>query len=422
MWLPSSSNLIVTSRVVVQKYGGSSLANETLIRRVATRIRDRHRTDPSLVVAVSAMGDTTDELLALAQRLAGDTRPHPREADALVSTGELVSASLVAITLRGLGVPAVSLSGRQAGIRTDTTYGSARIANVNTGRVTRELNAGNVVVVAGFQGLTETDDTTTLGRGASDLTAVALAAALSAKVCEVYTDVDGIFTADPNLVPNARVLRYIGYNEMLEMASLGAKMNPRSIEVAAVNNVNLRILSSFNPDSTGSLISATPPEDEDMEIDRPITAVTTERHVGRIVLRGIDNRPGTAAAVMMPLAEAGVSVDVIVQNVSESGLASLAFTVSSGDLANAMQLVRERSGVQFRAVDAEDGFAKVSIVGTGMVNAPGFAARTFKALADADVNIEMITTSEIRITCIVRHQDLSTAANALHAAFGLGDS
>ena len=411
----------MTSRVVVQKYGGSSLANESLIRNVAHRIRERHGTDPALVVAVSAMGDTTDELLSLAQRLAGDERPHPRETDALVSTGELVSAPLMAITLRGLGVPAVSLSGRQAGIRTDTTYGSARIARVNTDRITNELASGNVVVVAGFQGLTETDDTTTLGRGASDLTAVALAAALSAEVCEVYTDVDGIFTADPNLVPNARVLRHIGYDEMLEMASLGAKMNPRSIEVAAVNNVNLRIMSSFNPESEGSLISETPLEGEDMEINRPITAVTTDRHVGRIVLRGIDDRPGIAASIMTPLADAGVSVDVIVQNVSEEGSATLAFTVGSGDLANAAQLVREKSGVQSQEVVAEDGYAKVSIVGRGMVNAPGYAARMFKALSDADVNIEMITTSEIRITCIVKQADLAAAATALHDAFGLGD-
>ena len=411
----------MTSRVVVQKYGGSSLANESLIRNVAHRIRERHEIDPALVVAVSAMGDTTDELLSLAQRLAGSERPHPRETDALVSTGELVSAPLMAITLRGLGVPAVSLSGRQAGIRTDTTYGSARIARVNTDRIINELDSGNVVVVAGFQGLTETDDTTTLGRGASDLTAVALAAALSAEVCEVYTDVDGIFTADPNLVPKARVLRHIGYDEMLEMASLGAKMNPRSIEVAAVNNVNLRIMSSFNPESKGSLISETPPKGEDMEINRPITAVTTDRHVGRIVLRGIDDRPGIAASIMTPLADAGVSVDVIVQNVSEEGSATLAFTVGSGDLANAAQLVREKSVVQFQEVVAEDGFAKVSIVGRGMVNAPGYAARMFKALADADVNIEMITTSEIRITCIVKQADLAAAATALHDAFGLGE-
>lgn len=411
----------MTHQVVVQKFGGSSLATEDLIRNVALRICERYETEAALVVAVSAMGDTTDELLALAQRLAGDTRPHAREADALVSTGELVSASLMAITLRGLGVPAISLSGRQAGIRTDTTYGSARIAQVNTDRVTKELDAGNVVIVAGFQGLTATDDTTTLGRGASDLTAVALAAALSAKVCEVYTDVDGIYTADPNLVPNARVLRHIGYEDMLEMASLGAKMNPRSIEIAALNNVDLRIMSSFNPDSEGSLISRIPPGGEDMEINRPITAVTTDRHIGRIVLRGIDDRPGIAASIMLPLAAAGVSVDVIVQNVTQAGMMSFSFTVGSADLQNAAKIVREESGVRFDEVVAEDGFGKVSIVGTGMVNAPGYAARMFEALGGANVNIEMITTSEISITCIVKKGDLAAAANALHEAFGLGD-
>lgn len=405
--------------VVVQKYGGSSLANESLIRNVARAIRDRRQRDKALVIAVSAMGDTTDGLLALAQRLAGDTQPNARESDALISTGELVSASLMAITLRGLDVPAISLSGRQAGIRTDTAHGAARIAQIQTDRIVSELDNGNVVIVAGFQGLTATDDTTTLGRGASDLTAVALAAALSAKVCEVYTDVDGIFTADPNLVPAARVLKHIGYEEMLEMASLGAKMNPRSIEVAAANDVILRILSSFNRESEGTTISSSPPEGADMEINRPITAVATDRNVARIVLRGITDRPGVAAAIMVPLAEAGISIDVIVQNVSREGSASLSFTVSSGHLSNAAKVVQEQSGVQYDEVIAEDGFAKVSIVGNGMVNAPGYAASMFKALADANINIEMITTSEIRITCIVKQSDLSAAANALHEAFGL---
>ena len=405
--------------VVVQKFGGSSLANESLIRSVARFIRDRRQRDSALVVAVSAMGDTTDDLLALAQRLAGDTQPHARESDALISTGELVSASLMAITLRGLGVPAISLSGRQAGIRTDTTHGAARIAQIQTDRINDEISNGNVVIVAGFQGLTPTDDTTTLGRGASDLTAVALAAALSASVCEVYTDVDGIFTADPNLVPKARVLAHIGYEEMLEMASLGAKMNPRSIEVAAANDVPLRILSSFNRESEGTTISSSPPKGVDMEINRPITAVTTDRNIARIVIRGISDRPGVAAAVMKPLAAAGISVDVIVQNVSREGSASMSFTVGAANLSKAAQVVREQSGVQFDDVIAEDGFAKVSIVGTGMVNAPGYAARMFDALAGVNVNIEMITTSEIRITCIVKQGDLSAAANALHDAFGL---
>ena len=405
--------------VVVQKYGGSSLANESLIRNVARRISDRVETDPALVVAVSAMGDTTDELLELANRLADGTQPPSREADALISTGELVSAALMAITLRGLGVPAISLSGRQAGIRTDTTFGSARIAHINTDRLHRELDSGNVVIVAGFQGLTETDDTTTLGRGASDLTAVALAAALSARVCEIYTDVDGIFTADPNLVPSARVLEHIGYEEMLEMASLGAKMNPRSIEVAAVNDVSIQILSSFNIGSRGTTISDTPPEGASMEINRPITAVTTDRNVGRIILRGIEDRPGVAAAIMSPLSDAGISIDVIVQAGTADPTTTLSFTVGSGNLARAAQVLQDESDVAIQEVRAEDGFAKVSIVGTGMVNSPGYAARMFGALADAGVNIEMITTSEIRITCIVKREQVADAAKALHEHFGL---
>lgn len=408
--------------MIVQKYGGSSLASEPMIRNVAQRICQRRQTEPDMVVAVSAMGDTTDELLALAQRLAGDTQPPLRETDALISTGELVSAALMAITLRGIGVPAVSLSGRQAGIRTDTTYGSARIARIDTARIEAELRAGNVVIVAGFQGLTATDDTTTLGRGASDLTAVALAAALSASVCEVYTDVDGIYTADPRLVQDARVLPYIGYDEMLEMAALGAKMNPRSIEVAAVNNVTLRILSTFNPDAPGSTIVNQPTTGDNMEINRPITSVATDRNVARITLRGVEDRPGIAAAVMEPLAQAGISVDVIVQNASADGATDLSFTVPSSHLASARQLVEDRSGVHSREVLAQDGFAKVSIIGTGMLNAPGYASRMFKALSDASVNIEMITTSEIRITCIVLQHHLKAAANALHDAFELAQT
>ena len=242
------------NQLVVQKFGGSSLASEDLLRNVAARVCERREDGADLVVCVSAMGDTTDELLSLANRLSGNESPSPRETDALISTGELVSASLMGIAIRGLSHDAISLSGRQAGIRTDETYGSARIANIDPKRILGELDRGRIVVVAGFQGLTPTDDTTTLGRGASDLTAVAIAASIKADICEIYTDVDGIYTADPRLVPDAQVIPHIGYEEMLEMASLGAKMNPRSIEMAAVHKVPMLITSSFNPNAKGTRI------------------------------------------------------------------------------------------------------------------------------------------------------------------------
>ena len=405
--------------LIVQKYGGSSLATEDLIRSVARRICDRRAQGTNLVVTVSAMGDTTDELLALASRLHGDQTPPARETDALISTGELVSASLMAIAIKGNGFDVISLSGRQAGIRTDGTYGSARIASVDPKRVEQELEHGKVVVVAGFQGLTPTDDTTTLGRGASDLTAVAMAAALNADMCEIYTDVDGIFTADPRLVPSARVLPHVGYQEMLELASLGAKMNPRSIEMAAVHKVPMLITSSFNENAKGTIIEEWEVPNTEMEIQNPITGVATERNVARVTLRGVQDRPGVAAALMAPLAEAGISIDVIVQNVSMEGLTDFSFTVGGDSLEQVKKITSAQTEVNYLELLAQDGYGKVSIVGTGMQNAPGYAAKMFQALADASINIEMITTSEIRITCIVDQQHIGKAAKALHTAFQL---
>ncbi len=405
--------------LIVQKYGGSSLATEDLIRSIAKRICDRRALGTRLVVTVSAMGDTTDELLALASRLHGDQTPPARETDALISTGELVSASLMAIAIKGKGVDVISLSGRQAGIRTDGIHGSARIASIDPGRVKDELGLGKIVVVAGFQGLTSDDDTTTLGRGASDLTAVALAAALKADMCEIYTDVDGIFTADPRLVPNAQVLPHMGYQEMLELASLGAKMNPRSIEMAAVHKVPMLITSSFNENAQGTIIKEWEVTNTDMEIQNPITSIPTERDVARITLRGVQDRPGVAAALTAPLADAGISIDVIVQNVSSEGLTDFSFTVSGDRLEQVKAITCAQTEVDYSELLASGGYAKVSIVGTGMQNTPGYAAKMFRALADASINIEMITTSEIRITCIVKQQHIGEAAKALHTAFEL---
>lgn len=406
------------NQLVVQKFGGSSLASEELLRNVAARVCERREDGADLVVCVSAMGDTTDELLSLANRLSGDESPSPRETDALISTGELVSASLMGIAIRGLGHEAISLSGRQAGIRTDETYGSARIANIDPKRILGELDRGRIVVVAGFQGLTPTDDTTTLGRGASDLTAVAVAASINADICEIYTDVDGIYTADPRLVPDAQVIPHIGYEEMLEMASLGAKMNPRSIEMAAVHKVPMLITSSFNPNAKGTRIGNFE-DSNNMEIRKSITSIATERAVSRVTLIGVADRPGVAAAIMTPLADAGISVDVIVQNVSTDGLTDLSFTVGQEYLQRVTEITSANNDVEYADLATRDGLAKVSVVGTGMTNSPGYAARMFRALANASVNIEMITTSEIRITCIVDEKNVGTAAKAIHSEFEL---
>ena len=406
------------NQLVVQKFGGSSLASEELLRNVAARVCECREDGSDMVVCVSAMGDTTDELLSLANRLSGDESPSPRETDALISTGELVSASLMGIAIRGLGHDAISLSGRQAGIRTDETYGSARIANIDPKRILGELDRGRIVVVAGFQGLTPTDDTTTLGRGASDLTAVAIAASIKADICEIYTDVDGIYTADPRLVPDAQVIPHIGYEEMLEMASLGAKMNPRSIEMAAVHKVPMLITSSFNPNAKGTRIGNFEGSNN-MEIRKSITSIATERAVSRVTLIGVADRPGVAAAIMTPLADAGISVDVIVQNVSTDGLTDLSFTVGQEYLQRVTEITSANDGVEYTDLATRDGLAKVSVVGTGMTNSPGYAARMFRSLANANVNIEMITTSEIRITCIVDEKNVGTAAKAIHSEFEL---
>jgi aspartate kinase len=364
------------------------------------------------------MGDTTDELISLAREVSN--RPDPRELDMLLSTGELVSCTLTAMALRSRGYDAVSLSGAQAGIRTDTTYGKARIASVDADRVIRELGAGRIVVVAGFQGATGLMDVTTLGRGASDLSAVALAAGLSADRCEIYTDVAGIYTADPRHVPEARLLDEIGYEEMLELASYGAKMNPRSIEFGMVYEVPMVVASSFEQ-TRGTLIHRGVDMNAGVgEIRNRVRGIATDGNVAKISVLGLSDRPGVQASLFEPLAEADVSVDVIVQNVSVDGATDLTFTVKQTDLDRAMEVVDPRSAdLGAREVVSASGLGKVSIVGTGMQDAPGYAGRMFRALADAGIHIDMITTSEIRITCIVDESKLGDAARALHAAFEL---
>ena len=401
--------------VVVQKYGGSSLANAELIHNVAERIQARKNGGVDVVVVVSAMGKTTDELIALSSVVTDGQTPDAREMDTLLSTGELVGSTLMAMALKSHGFDAISLSGVQAGIKTDMVHGSARIADINTDRIRREIDKGRIVIVAGFQGLAESGDITTLGRGGSDTTAVALAVAMEAERCEIYTDVEGIYTTDPRLTDKARKLSEIGFDEMLEMAVLGAKMNPRSIELGAVYGMPVYVASSFS-NEPGTLIHG---GEHTMEVRKAVTGIAVDRNVGKITVRGVIDRPGVAAGLLQPLADAGVSVDVIVQNASSDGTTDFTFTVAQASVAKAAQVIENQSEVQYAEVVTGSDLAKVSIVGTGMENAPGYAARMFSTLSEVGVNIDMITTSEIRITTIIDRYQVQKAVQALHDAFEL---
>jgi aspartate kinase len=430
----------MSGQVVVQKFGGSSLADAARIRHVAGRIARARATGAQLVVVVSAMGDTTDELLSLAAAITAD--PDPRELDMLLATGEHQSATLVSMALHAIGVPAISLTGAQAGITTDASHGRARIANVEPRRVRAELDRGNVVIVAGFQGqkglgpstdggpasapgpahgtadaaTNEPGETTTLGRGGSDTTAVALAAALRADRCQIFTDVRGIYTADPRLVADARQLDVIGYEEMLELAQQGAQvMQVRAVELGWINGVEIEVLSSFE-DAPGTLIR----EDPLVEQRNKVRGLAHDRNVAKVTLLAVPDRPGIARSVFAPLADAGINVDMIVQNVGHGGSTDLSFTVPRGELGRAEKVlapVVAEMGAQGVATDPT--VAKVSIIGAGLHNAPGYAARMFGTLADAGVNIEMISTSEVRITCVIGEARLSAALEALHGAFEL---
>jgi aspartate kinase len=411
--------------LVVQKFGGSSLADADRIRRVARRIARERAAGADLVVVVSAMGDTTDELLGLAAAIT--EQPDERELDMLLATGEHQSATLVSMALHALGVKAISLSGPQAGITTDGRYGKARIASIEPARVRRELDEGKVVIVAGFQGRaaaattddpadTHQADITTLGRGGSDTTAVALAARLGADRCQIFTDVRGIYTADPRLAPQARQLDIIGYEEMLELAHQGAQvMQTRAVELGWVNDVVIEVLSSFE-DAPGTLIK----EDPLVEQRNKVRGLAHDRNVAKVTLVEVPDQPGVAAAVFAPLAEAGINVDMIVQNIGHGGATDLSFTIPQVELAKAKRMLDPVArSLGYRELTTDSSVAKVSIVGAGIQNAPGYAARMFKALADAGVNIEMISTSEIRITTIIAEDSPETAVRALHAAFEL---
>jgi aspartate kinase len=416
--------------LIVMKFGGSSVADAERIRHVARRILRERADGTRLVVTVSAMGDTTDELLSLAAAITDE--PDPRELDVLLATGEHQSATLLSMALQALGVPAISLSGPQAGITTDGHYGKARIAGIDPRRVHAELTAGKVVIVAGFQGMsvaaleglaitpTASDvhsaEITTLGRGGSDTTAVALAAQLRADRCQIFTDVRGIYTADPRIVPSARQLSVIGYEEMMELAHQGAQvMQVRAVELGWVNDVVIEVLSSFE-DAPGTQIR----EDPLVEQRNKVRGLAHDRNVAKITLVEVPDRPGVARSVFGPLADAGINVDMIVQNVGHGGSTDLSFTVPRVELAKAKRILEPLiRDLGFRDMTTDSSVAKVSIVGAGIHNAPGYAAQMFGTLADAGINIEMISTSEIRITTIIAEDRVEDAVRALHAAFAL---
>jgi len=400
--------------IFVQKYGGSSVADAEKIINVANRaigIQDR---GDQIVVVVSAMGKTTDNLIKLAHQVTEN--PDDRELDALLSTGELVTSTLLAIALNHMGKQAISLSGAQAGILTDSVYSRARIENVDPKRIRAELQKRKIVIVAGFQGITSEMDITTLGRGGSDTTAVALAVSLGAERCEIYTDVEGVYTADPRLVPDARKLTEIDYEEMLEMASYGAKvMHSRAVELGELYQMPILVASSFN-NNPGTLIHG----GISMEAKNKVRGIAHDVSIAKITVIGVPDRPGIASAIFDPLAKAGISVDTIVQNASINDVTDLTFTVTKSDLSKAMKIIQPvAQSIGARECVSDSRLAKISVVGSGIRTSPGYAASMFNALYEAGINIELISTSEIRITCIIDESKASDAVNALHQAFSL---
>ncbi len=399
--------------LVVHKYGGSSVANAERIKNVAKRIAAVRNRGDQIVVVVSAMGDTTDDLIKLAQQIT--TNPDEREMDMLLSTGEIVSCTLMAMALKEIGYDAISLNGAQAGIMTTAAYRNARITAVDPKRVLQELSEDKIVIVAGFQGITDEMDVTTLGRGASDLTAIALAAKLGGR-CERYTDTEGIFTADPRIVPEARRLPEISYEEMLEMATYGSKVvNPRAVEMCEVYNVPMLVASSFS-DKPGTLIHGGP----FMEIRNKVRSIAHDTDVAKVTIVGIPDKPGVAAGLFEPMAKAGISIDTIVQNTSINNITDMTFTIARSHLKKAMEIIKPiAKSIGAKEVLSDSKIGKISIIGTGIQNSPGYAARMFRALSDKGINIQLISTSEIRITCIIEEDKVVEAVRALHAAFEL---
>jgi aspartate kinase len=402
--------------IIVQKYGGSSVADIDRIGVVCDRVIRARQAGNEVVVVVSAMGHQTDELLSMAHRLT--PMPNARELDLLLTAGERIAMSLLSIAVNAAGFPAASYTGSQAGIITDTRHGRAKIIDIRPGRIREALDKGAVVIVAGFQGVSTAYDVTTLGRGGSDTTAVALAAALGAEACEIYTDVAGVYTADPRIVPEARMLHAVSYEEMLEMAASGAGvLQLRAVEYARNSGTMLHVRSSF-ADEDGTWVRE---EDQRME-QAIISGVVHDRSEAKLTVEDVPDRPGIAASIFRAIADEGINVDMIVQNVSKDGTTDVSFTVPTEDLAHARaimeRVVPEVGAARFTA---DDDIAKVSLVGAGMKSHPGVQADMFSALAEAGINIEMISTSSIRITCVIREAEVEQAVKALHARFALSD-
>lgn len=401
--------------LVVKKFGGSSVADKERIFNVARRCIEDYEKGNDVVVVLSAMGKTTDGLIAKAHEI--NPNPPKRELDMLLVTGEQVSVALMAMAMSSLGVPAVSLNAAQVVMHTSSVYGSAKLKRIDVERIRHELESRRIVIVTGFQGINKYDDFTTLGRGGSDTTAVALAAALHADVCEIYTDVEGVYTADPRVVPNARKLAEVSYDEMLEFASLGAKvLHNRSVEMAKKYGVKLVVLSSLTR-AEGTIVK------EETKVERTlISGVAADASVARISVLGVENKPGITFRVFNLLAKNHINVDIIIQSVTEPGKKDISFTVAKTDLSDTMDLLREnRESLTAREIVSEEGVAKLSVIGAGMCSNPGVAAKMFEALYSADVNTEMIATSEIRITALIDERDVKRAMRAVHDAFDLAD-
>lgn len=401
--------------LIVQKFGGSSVADKERVFNVAKRIIKTYKKGNSVVVVVSAQGDTTDDLIEKAAEISKN--PSKREMDMLLSTGEQISISLLAMAIHELGYPAISLTGWQVGLTTDTSYSNARISKISADRIKKELEHKNIVVVAGFQGINKYEDITTLGRGGSDTSAVALAAALGADLCEIYTDVDGVYTADPRIVKNAKKMDVISFDEMLELASMGANvLHNRSVEMAKKYNVNLCVRSSLN-NNEGTVVK----EVNNME-KMLVKGVAHDLDVARISLCDIEDKPGVAFKVFSLLAKNGINVDIILQSIGRENKKDISFTVSKSNMQKAVELLcANKEVIGFEDLKAADSFAKVSIVGAGMVNNPGVASSMFEALCEAGINIHMISTSEIKVSVLISEKNAEKAVNAICDKFNLAE-
>ena len=401
--------------IIVQKYGGTSVADSQKIKNVAKRITQSHKDGNLVVVVVSAMGGSTDQLINLALEIS--EKPPERELDMLLSTGEQVSIALLAMAVSELGFQAISLTGNQVGIITDGFYSNARIKSINNDRILSELDQGKIVILAGFQGITIDDEITTLGRGASDTTAVAVAASLNADRCEIYTDVDGVYTSDPRVVESARKLDQITYDEMLEMAGLGAKvLHSRCVELAKKFQVPLSVRSSFH-EGEGTIVTK---ENKIME-EVVISGVTSDKDQAKVSLIGLPDTPGVAAEIFQALADASINIDMIIQNASQDGTADLSFTTAEKDLDKTIEIVSEiKEKTGFNNVNKDCNIAKVSVIGIGMKSHVGIASKAFRALANAEINIQMISTSEIKISCVIQEDQTENAVQIIHDAFELG--